>query len=117
MFEYSSLTDGPIYPAWLPDDRLAIPDPVKHRVRAFGIDGAESSVSLPFDSQLSISTAGVVLAHDLYRDFTVQASDGTRSALHFPESPSTFDWSPDGLAAVVICTDGSGAVATLMVSH
>lgn len=117
VFEYSSLTDGPIYPAWLPDDRLAIPDPVKHRVRAFGIEGAESSVSLPFDSQLSISTAGVVLAHDLGRDFTAQASDGTRSALNFPESPFTFDWSPDGLAAVVICTDGLGGVATLLVSH
>ena len=117
VFEYSSLTDGPIYPAWLPDDRLAIPDPVQHRVRAFGVDGAESSVSLPFDSQLSISKAGVVLAHDLYRDLTVQATDGTRSALHFPESPFTFDWSPDGLAAVVICTDGLGGVATLMVAH
>ena len=88
-----------------------------HRVRAFGIDGAESSVSLPFDSQLSISTAGVVLAHDLHRDFTVQASDDTRSALHFPESLFTFDWSPDGLAAVVICTDRLGGVATLLVSH
>lgn len=117
VFEYSSLADGPITPAWLPDDRLAIPHPVKRTVRTFSIEGAELSVNLAFDLQLSISSAGVVLAHDPYGDVTVQATDGSRSALKLPKPPLAFDWSPDGLEAVVICSDGSGSVAALLVSH
>jgi hypothetical protein len=98
----------PATPAWLPDGRLAVPNTVTEKVHIFGADGVESSGSLPFAPNLSISSAGVVLAFgDLSRTVGIQSVDGRRSTLDLAAYPMYVVWSLDGLAAVVIGSAGS----------
>lgn len=115
---------GPITPAWLPDGRLAVPDPQTRKVRAFGVSGTESAVSLPFAPNLFVSSAGVAFAFD--RSSTTlftQSSDGTAATLNVGASPYMVSWSPDGREAVVICADLTPTngyydeTAALVVSH
>jgi hypothetical protein len=103
-------TDPLITPAWMPDGRLAVPDPGRLTVRAFATDGSESTVSLPYATTLSISSSGTALAVDsLSQLITMQSLGGGRTTLDLasctPNGRGAVSWAPDGTSAVVICTN------------
>ena len=92
-------------PAWLPDGRLAVPDPAKQVVRAFAIDGTETSAAIPYAPDLAISSSGVILALDITSTrILVQSPGGKRGTLDlgvYAMGSSQVRWSPDGNAAVI----------------
>jgi hypothetical protein len=105
--------DGPETPAWLPSGRLAVPDQSQQTTRTFAIDGTEVVASLPYAPDLSVSSGGTVLAIDRNSvRVVVQSSDGRRGTLDLAATPNgvpDVSWSPDGQAAVLICTPTTSA--------
>jgi hypothetical protein len=101
-----------ISPDWLPDNRLAVPDPQTQSVLVFRADGQKSTADLPFAPGLSISSAGLVLAIDPSSPVLVaQTPDGRRVDLDLgrawglmPNNVSWVAWSSDGKEAVLVCT-------------
>ncbi len=101
--------DGPVTPAWLPDGRLAVPQETTGTVRVFERDGAESSAKLPYGPDLSVSSAGVVLAIDpLATQVAITAPTGTQTTIDLgdetPNGSQEVFWSPDGQEAILVCT-------------
>ncbi len=102
------ITDTLVFPAWLPDGRLLVPDLQAQVTRVFTADGVSAGGDFPYAPMLSASTSGNVIAMANNSTIITLAPYGhARVTLDLgciPNGPGNVNWSPDGAEAVVVCS-------------
>ena len=102
------ITDTSVFPAWLPDGRLLVPDVQAQVIRVFSADGISSTGDFPYAPMLSVSKSANVIAMANNSTIVTLAPSGrdrvTLDLQCIPNGPGSVYWSPDGTEAIVVCS-------------